>query len=138
MKQILRGVCAVMFAVSVLPVATLSAQETSAKRFSFTGSAKVKPNVVAKQPQGKPTSGNSGGNRNRSNNNGLAIGIGAAIVGAAIIGGIANSQARPRSYDDDRSYRSEGGDGMSCGQLERRCDSGQEWACRYLSRSERC
>lgn len=50
-------------------------------------------------------------------------------VAAAIVGGvIANEVYRPRYY----------GGGLSCGELEARCDSGQGWACRRLDNDPRC
>ena len=65
----------------------------------------------------------------RSNNNARNIGLG---VGAVIIGGvIASEAARANGY----SYR---GNGLSCRQLERRCDDGSNWACRQLEIRSEC
>lgn len=59
----------------------------------------------------------------------VAGGIAAGIAGAIILNEIARSN-RP-TY-----YYSEGG--LTCGQLEARCDSGQDWACRRLDRDPSC
>ena len=67
--------------------------------------------------------------KHRNNNNGRNIGLGVAAV---VIGTVIASQA---ARANSSSYR---GDGMSCGQLERRCDDGQNWACRRLEVREDC
>lgn len=56
---------------------------------------------------------------------GIAAGIGTAII--------LNEVSRP-SYG--RTYYSD--NGLSCGQLEARCDAGQDWACRRLDRDPNC
>lgn len=56
---------------------------------------------------------------------GVAAGIGTAII--------LNEISRP-SYGS--TYYSS--DGLSCGQLEARCDAGHEWACRRLDRDPNC
>jgi hypothetical protein len=56
---------------------------------------------------------------NRGRN--VAIGVGAAILGGIIL----NEAARANTYRDD---------GLSCGQLARRCDDGLDWACRKFER----
>lgn len=66
-----------------------------------------------------------GGPRYRSGRY-VAGGIAAGIAGAIIL----NEVARPRYYYD--------GPVMSCGELEARCDSGQDWACRRLDNDPRC
>ncbi|MEZ5849087.1 MAG: hypothetical protein R3D68_00370 [Hyphomicrobiaceae bacterium] len=59
----------------------------------------------------------------RRNNTGrnVAIGVGAAILGGIIL----NEAAKANGYRDD---------GLSCRQLYRRCDDGQDWACRKFDR----
>jgi hypothetical protein len=57
----------------------------------------------------------------------IAGGIAAGIAGALIL----NEIARPRYY-----YRT--GPAISCGELEYRCDMGEEWACRRLDVDPRC
>jgi hypothetical protein len=131
MQRILRSALALAMILALAPMATVSAQVIEKRK---SGAVVATQKSVSKPTINKPVVSNNSGNR-KSNRN-LGIGIGAAIVGAAIIGGIASqSEARP-SYYSRPSYRDH--DGLSCGQLERRCDDGQEWACRKLSRSERC
>jgi hypothetical protein len=80
------------------------------------------------------------GNRDRGYNNGpqhhssgprrsntgrnIGIGIAAGVLGAIILNQAANANERG------------GGDegGLSCRQLDRRCDDGQDWACRKFAR----
>lgn len=59
----------------------------------------------------------------------IAGGVAAGIAGAIILNEVARS-SRPNYY------YSEGG--LTCGQLEARCDSGQDWACRRLDRDPNC
>lgn len=81
-----------------------------------------KPNVVVVRP----------GPRNNSNRNrNIGLGI-AAVVGTAI----AIEAARANS--GERRYYRGGGEGLSCPALERRCDDGQEWACRRLGDRPDC
>lgn len=60
----------------------------------------------------------------------IAGGIAAGIAGAIILNEINRSSA-PSYY-----YYSDGG--LTCGQLEARCDAGQDWACRRLDRDPNC
>lgn len=73
---------------------------------------KTPPKVVVVTPRPRYN------NRNRD----VALGVAAAVaVGTAIAVGAANA-----------------GERFSCNQLERRCDDGQEWACRRLEVREDC
>ena len=76
----------------------------------------------------KPGPGPRNSNRNRN----IGLGVAAAVVGTAI----AIEAARANS--GERRYYRDGGEGMSCPALERRCDGGQEWACRRLEVREDC
>ena len=78
------------------------------------------PVVVAKpQSKGGPShSGQRHSNRGRN----IAGGVAAGVVGAIIL----NEAARASGgYDGE----------YSCESLERRCDRGQDWACRRLERN---
>lgn len=75
------------------------------------------PRIVAQRPAPRHS------NRNRN----IGLGAAAAILGTAI----AIEAARSSSA---RSYREE----LSCPALERRCDDGQNWACRRLEEREDC
>lgn len=86
----------------------------------------VKP--AAKVVVVKPGPGPRNSNRNRN----IGLGVAAAVVGTAI----AIEAARANS--GERRYYRDGGEGMSCPALERRCDGGQEWACRRLEVREDC
>ena len=70
--------------------------------------------------------------RNRGNNVGRNIGLGVAAV---VIGGIVASEAARANGYNSYSYR---GNGLSCRQLERRCDDGSNWACRQLEVRSEC
>ncbi|MEQ1576139.1 MAG: hypothetical protein ABL894_00665, partial [Hyphomicrobium sp.] len=100
-------------------VGAASAQVTTKKIFE-------KP--AAKVVVVKPGPGPRNSNRNRN----IGLGVAAAVVGTAI----AIEAARANS--GERRYYRDGGDGMSCPALERRCDGGQEWACRRLEVREDC
>ncbi|MEQ1613054.1 MAG: hypothetical protein ABL904_09915 [Hyphomicrobiaceae bacterium] len=101
-------------------VGAASAQVTTKKVF-------VKPG--AKVVVVKPGPGPRNSNRNRN----IGLGVAAAVVGTAIAIEAARANSGERRY-----YRSGGGDGLSCPALERRCDGGQEWACRRLEVREDC
>lgn len=58
----------------------------------------------------------------------IGLGIAGAVIGSGYYYG------GPRYYSSYGYY----GDGMSCYQLERRCDAGYDWACRRLDRDPRC
>jgi len=60
----------------------------------------------------------------------IAGGLAAGIAGAIILNEATRSDRPSYSYNE--------GSGLSCGQLEARCDSGQEWACRRLDRDPVC
>ncbi len=60
----------------------------------------------------------------------IAGGIAAGIAGALIYNGYRGS------YGPNYYYG--GGPGISCGELEYRCDRGEGWACRRLDVSPRC
>ncbi|MDX2158106.1 MAG: hypothetical protein SFW09_16520 [Hyphomicrobiaceae bacterium] len=63
----------------------------------------------------------------------IAGGIAAGIAGAIILNEIAKSQ---RQRQPDYYYGGGGnGGGLSCRQLERRCEDGQDWACRRFDRN---
>ncbi len=62
----------------------------------------------------------SGGHRRSNTGRNVAAGVAAAVIGGIII----NEVARGNSS----------GDGLSCRQLERRCDDGQDWACAKYDR----
>lgn len=118
------GIGATMF-LSTVP--TAQAQDPK-KQFKFSGSAKVTPS--AKITKGsivnpsKPNPGFQQSNRSSNLDRNIAIGVGAAVIG----GIIASQAARANS----------GGESMSCRSLERRCDDGQNWACRRLEVREDC
>ncbi len=59
----------------------------------------------------------------------IAGGVVAGIAGAIILNEVARS-SRPTYYYRDG--------GLSCPQLEARCDSGQDWACRRLDQDPGC
>jgi hypothetical protein len=77
------------------------------------------------QPQGQQRkSSNSGRN--------IAAGVAAGVAGAIILNEVARANrgsVEVYEEDDDRPR------GLSCRQLERRCDDGQDWACRRLDRN---
>ncbi len=77
---------------------------------------------VAPRHYGPPRYYGGGYNRGRY----IAGDVAAGIAGAIIL----NEVARPRYY------YSEGG--LTCRQLEARCDAGQDWACRRLDRDPGC
>lgn len=60
----------------------------------------------------------------------VAGGIAAGIAGAIILNEIARSSRPTYYYSESR--------GLSCGELEYRCDRGQDWACRRLDRDPDC
>lgn len=60
----------------------------------------------------------------------VAGGIAAGIAGAIILNEINRSTAPSYYYYNDG--------GLTCGQLEARCDAGQDWACRRLDRDPNC
>lgn len=60
--------------------------------------------------------------RHRYNNRNVALGVAAAVVAGTVIAASAANAS----------------DRMSCSQLERRCDNGQDWACRRLEVREDC
>ena len=73
------------------------------------------------------------GPRNNSNRNrNIGLGVAAAVVGTAI------AIEAARANNGERRYYRGGGDGLSCPALERRCDEGQNWACRRLEVREDC
>jgi hypothetical protein len=91
------------------------------------GKVVVKKAPVVVQPQrsyssGRPT-GQHSGHQNRSNTGrNIAVGVAAGVVGAIIL-----NEAAKASGGYDGEY--------SCESLERRCDNGQDWACRRLDRN---
>lgn len=66
----------------------------------------------------KKHSGHGHHHSNKGRN--IAAGVAASVIGAIIL----NEAAKASS-----------GSGHSCQSLERRCDDGQDWACRKLDRS---
>lgn len=144
MKPVLSVVAIGAFAASMIAgsVAPAHAQDGSNK-FRFTGTAKISPQattqttVVTTKKSPPTTTNKHGSNRNRN----VAIGVGAAVVGVVIASEIARSNARSDRtyYSGGRTYyRSNSSDELSCRQLERRCDDGQDWACRRLDVREDC
>jgi hypothetical protein len=63
------------------------------------------------------------GHRHSNTGRNIGIGIGAVVIGTIIASEVA---------------RANSGSGMSCRALERRCDDGQNWACRRLDVREDC
>jgi hypothetical protein len=75
---------------------------------------------VAKGSKVQANQGHSSGHRSNGGRN-VAAGVAAGVVGAIIL----NEAARASSGDGH----------LRCRQLDRRCDDGQEWACRKLARN---
>ena len=80
--------------------------------------AKVGQPQVSRQAQSQRQGERRGSNTGRN----IAAGVAAGVVGAIIL-----NEAARASDDGDRGY--------SCEALERRCDNGQDWACRKLDRN---
>jgi hypothetical protein len=81
------------------------------------------------QPQGQQ------GQQRKSSNSGrnIAAGVAAGVAGAIILNEVARAnRGSVEVYEDDGDDRPRG---LSCRQLERRCDDGQDWACRRLDRN---
>ena len=78
------------------------------------------PVVVAK-PQYKAVPQHSG-HRHSNRGRNIAGGVAAGVVGAIILNEAARASG---AYDGE----------YSCADLERRCDRGQDWACRRLDRN---
>jgi hypothetical protein len=78
------------------------------------------PVVVAK-PQYKAVPQHSG-HRHSNRGRNIAAGVAAGVVGAIILNEAARASG---AYDGE----------YSCADLERRCDRGQDWACRRLDRN---
>jgi hypothetical protein len=72
-----------------------------------------------------PQQHTSGERRSNTGRN-LAVGIAAGVLGAIILNQAARAGERDHGGDDEG--------GLSCRQLDRRCDDGQEWACRKFAR----
>lgn len=81
---------------------------------------KKAPVVVAK-PQYRAVQSHSG-HRHSNRGRNIAAGVAAGVVGAIIL-----NEAAKASGGYDGEY--------SCEALERRCDRGQDWACRRLDRN---
>ena len=78
--------------------------------------------VVVSKPQYKGGPSHSGHHHHSNRGRNVAAGIAAGVVGAIIL----NEAARAGgAYDGE----------YSCEALERRCDRGQDWACRRLDRN---
>lgn len=66
------------------------------------------------------------GHKNRSHTGrNVAAGVAAGVIGAIILNEAAKASSSSSSYESD---------GLSCRQLERRCDDGKDWACRKYDR----
>lgn len=128
MKKILASTAAALsvgLALSLVQAPMASAQQAPAIQTA----QKSAGSVTLDQYRGR-VGHRSYGHRNRGRIiGGIAAGIGTAII--------LNEIARPRYYYDTPTYYYSGG-GLSCGQLEARCDAGQEWACRRLDRDPHC
>lgn len=126
MKTLLRVLTACTFSLglAIAPMTAAVAQDAPPKSKGGKGGG-----GGPKQPQPSGNRGGGGGNKTGK----IAGGIAAGIAGAIIPNEIAKSQRDERGgYRQERIYRDEGG--LSCRQLERRCDDGQGWACRKLDR----
>ena len=124
MKALLRIVTAAALGAGLAlgPLTVVLAQEPPPRNKGGKGGGSKQPQ---QQHQGRGGGGNNAGK--------IAGGIAAGIAGAIILNEIAKSQREDRGgYRQERIYREEGG--LSCRQLERRCDDGQGWACRKLDR----
>ncbi len=112
MKKLLGAIMAIALGVTFVPVATEPAAAQNKPQFRGGKSVVVVPRLAYRSgPYRSYGGGYARSNRGRN----VAIGVGAAIVGGVIANEV---------------YRSSGG--YSCAALERRCDDGQEWACRRL------
>jgi hypothetical protein len=97
--------------VMAIAGATTGAAVAQNNKKVFVG--KPGPYVVAGRP----------GHRHSNTGRNVGIGIGAVVIGTIIASEVA---------------RANSGSGMSCRALERRCDDGQNWACRRLEVREDC
>ena len=106
-----------------LGVALISTTGSVAQSGQYQGKnvvVKKGPVVVAK-PQNKGGPSHSGQRHSNKGRN-IAGGIAAGVVGAIILNEAARASG---AYDGE----------YSCESLERRCDRGQDWACRRLERN---
>lgn len=120
-KSILRTAVASALSLCLVAASVGVAQSAEPKKKGGIGN---KPNVVVVKPG--PVQRNSNRNRN------VGLGVAAAVIGTAI------AIEATRANSGERRYYRGGGEGMSCPALERRCDSGQEWACRRLGDRPDC
>lgn len=110
------------FGLTVATVPEASAQQRAQQKSSGGSASRSAPRAHAHSGH------HHHGHRHRHGGR-IAAGI-AAGIGTAII---LNEVSRP-SYGT--TYYSS--NGLSCGQLEARCDAGQDWACRRLDRDPHC
>jgi hypothetical protein len=123
MTKLLRAGLSLALGAAVLAV-HLPTPADAQRRGGGSGGYKVRSHPPAPAYRGPVVRHRRGG--------GVAAGIAAGVAGAIIINELARRQSSPSYYYYDRSP------GMSCYELERRCDDGQEWACHRLDRDPNC
>lgn len=116
--------------VIALSLGMLVPEMTSA---SAQGYKKRSAGKVYVAPAGGPRGGYVVRRRRGPSGGAIAAGAAAAIIGGIIVNEAIRSERRsgPVRYYDE-------GPGLSCYQLERRCDAGYDWACRRLDNDPGC
>ena len=127
----LAAACILSAGLMVAHAAPVAAQGNEARKFGkppLTKGPAPQANRAAPPPQHGNRSGHSG---HRSSNTGrnIAAGVAAGVVGAIILNEVARANGGGYST---QGYRD---GGLSCDELEYRCDRGQDWACRKLDRN---